>query len=88
MAALERKGIKIKKLVLMSGFMDFEGLSGSVENEPFRETFDWKFNFEKIKSLAEEIVVIGDNNDTDVTPVQAHKLAKHLDVKANMIDAE
>lgn len=76
MKALERKGVKIRKLVLLSGFVDLEGCLDT--DEAYVSTFDWTFDYEKIKSLTNEIVVIGDKNDTDVPPLQAYKLAKNL----------
>ena len=78
--ALEKKGVKIKKLVLMAGF--WEPKLNSDELDAYFPSFDWKFDFEKIRSLAEEIVVIHDNKDTVVPKEQAHFLAKKLHVES------
>ena len=60
MKALERKGVKIKKLVLIMGYL--------IDNpeETYLDTFNWEFDIDKIKSLAEEIIVINDKHDTNI----------------------
>lgn len=84
--ALERKGVKIKKLVLMAGFA--EPKLHTDELDAYFPSFDWTFDFAKIRSLAEEIVVIHDNKDTVVPREQAELLAKELHVKPVFVDAE
>ncbi len=86
MKALERKGVKIRKLVLLSGFTWPDMVDGEIV--PFFQTFDWKFDFAKMQSLADEIVVIQDKNDTDVPPRAGKHLAEQLNVEPIMIDAK
>jgi len=86
MKAIEKKGVKIKKLVLLSGFAGPDHVNG--EREPFFQTFDWQFDFAKIKSLVDEIVIIHDKNDTDVPLRAAEHLGKTFGVKPLIIDAK
>ncbi len=84
--ALERRGVKIKKLVLMAGFA--QPKLNTDELDAYFPSFDRTFDFEKIRSLAEEIVVIHDNKDTCVPREQAELLGKELHVKPVFVDAE
>ena len=82
MKALERKGIKIRKLVLLSGY-----LTDNPE-EKYLDTFNREFDFAKIKSLAQEIVVIHDIKDTNIPVSKGEELAKQLKVIPVIIDAK
>lgn len=82
MKALERKGVKIKKLVLLSGFLQDN------PEEPYLSTFNWEFDLEKIKSLAQEIVIIHDKNDTNIPKEKAIDLTEKLGVEPILIEAK
>ena len=67
----------IKKLVLAAGFAQ----TGFLDHErPFEATFDWKFDWEKIKANAREIVILRDSTDSVVPPERADYLADKLGV--------
>ncbi len=62
----------IKKLILAAGFVEV------VENKPYSEAFDWKFDFNKIKNNAKEIILLRDEGDTEIPKTQAEIMSKKL----------
>lgn len=60
---LEKLEKPVKKTVLVAPFAQ----TGFLDHErPFEKTFDWKFDFEKIKSNAGEVILLRPQNDTAV----------------------
>ncbi|HMS22144.1 MAG TPA: leucine--tRNA ligase [Candidatus Levybacteria bacterium] len=60
---VERLDVPIRGLVLAAGFAE----PGFLDHKrPFEETFDWKFDFEKIKKNAGEVILLKALNDTAV----------------------
>lgn len=72
--AIESLNIPIRRLVTVGGFLDTDI---NLEKEYFK-TFDWKFDFKKIKENVREFIVLHDEND-DVIPItQAEKFERRL----------
>ncbi|MDP6571738.1 MAG: leucine--tRNA ligase [Patescibacteria group bacterium] len=65
----------IKKLVLGAGFMEAKF---NDKERPFKKTFDWKFNFKKIKNNIQSYVYLRAENDSAVPTNQAAKLKQEL----------
>ena len=82
--ALEKLKHPIRKLVLAGGFLEPKFKD---HDRSFSKTFSWKFNFNKIKANANNIVVIQDLNDDIIPREQAIKLSNALDVKLIEIPA-
>lgn len=57
-------------------------------NEPYINTFNREFDFAKIRSLTQEIVVMHDNNDDVIPPAQGQLLAEKLKVIPVFFDAQ
>lgn len=68
----------IAKLVLASAFM-----SPRIADRPYVKTFDWKFDFEKIKKNVKEIVILRDLTD-EIPPEYPEEIQRALG--ASMID--
>jgi len=66
---------RIHKLVLIGGFVDTE-----IEHSErdFLKTFNWKFDYEKIKEHIQQIVILQDENDDSVPFTQAEKIQRNL----------
>lgn len=75
MKALEKLETPIKRLVLVAGFAQKGFLD---EKRPFEDTFNWEFDFSKIKSNAKEIIILRDKNDTIVPASRAEFLKEQL----------
>jgi leucyl-tRNA synthetase len=74
---LESLNEPIKKLVIVAGFAQ----PGFLDTKrPFEDTTDWKFDFDKIRRMAEEIVVLRPTHDTAVPADRSEFLARHLGV--------
>lgn len=74
---VERLKTPIKKIVLVAGFAQ----PGFLDHErPFEKTFDWKFDFKKIKKNVQEIVIMRAENDSAVPKERAEYLANILGV--------
>lgn len=71
----------IKKLVIVAGFAQPKFLD---KKRPFEETFDWQFDWDKIKKNVQEIVVLRAENDTAVPPERSQSLVDNLG--GNLID--
>ncbi len=65
----------IKRLVLAGGFAQ-PGFSD--HERPFEKTFDFKFDFEKIKNNVEEVVILRASNDSAVPPERSDFLKAKL----------
>jgi len=82
--ALEKLKHPVRKVVFAGGF--FEPKFKDKER-PFSKTFSWKFNFEKIKKNAGNIVVLHDINDPVIPHDQAVKLSNALNGKLVEVSA-
>lgn len=79
----EKLQTRIKRLVLAAGFAQ----PGFLDHErPFEKTFDFKFDFEKIKQNVEEIIILRAVNDSAVPQERSDYLKTMLDGK--IIDFE
>lgn len=83
MKVIEKLDIKIKGLVMFGGFIEpvFKD-----KKRPFEATFDWHFDFEKIRSKTGFIKVVSDINDPIVPIEQGKKLSSNLN--AELIESE
>ncbi len=88
MKLLTEKEIKIDKIIMVAPPLPTkEGMiSGSafLDNKPrpaLAKYCDWKFDFEKIKSSANEIIVLADEKDHIVPIKQPIEIAKKLGAK-------
>ncbi len=72
---LEKLEKPIKRLVLAAGFSE-PGFKD--QKRPFEETFDWKFDFEKIRNNAGEIIILRAKNDSAVPSERADKLKEQI----------
>jgi len=65
----------IKKLILAAGFLKpvFED-----HERPFAKTFDWKFDFEKIRNNIKEIIILRASNDAAVGRGHADKIQEAI----------
>jgi leucyl-tRNA synthetase len=75
----------IKRLVLVAGFAQ-PGFPD--KKRPFEDTFDWQFDFEKIRGIAEEIVILRADKDVPVLPERADYLSEKLGVQVTDFIAE
>lgn len=75
----------IKKLVLVGAFSDPKFLD---KERPFASTFNWEFDWKKIKKNADEIVILRDRNDTAVSAEQTQRLSDSLGVSVTVVDAK
>ena len=71
--ALEKINHKIRKLVLVAGFIEPRFKDKS---RPF--DYNWKFDFEKIRKNCESVIILHDLSDCAVPIEQAHKLHDSL----------
>lgn len=78
---LETLDQPIKRLILVAGFAQPGFLDGE---RPFEKSFDWQFDFKKIKNNVREIVILRAKNDSYVPPERADYLAKKLN--ASIVD--
>ncbi len=72
---LETLNKPIQKLVLAAGFIEAEFLD---KERPFKDTFDWSFDFERIKKNVSSYVYLQAQNDTAVPAQQAVAMQKEL----------
>jgi len=72
--AVEALSKPIQKLILAAGFIEphFED-----HDRPFADTFDWKFNAERIRANTKEIVFLRASNDSAV-PHEAAENMRHV----------
>lgn len=77
MKVLEKLNKKIAGLILAGGFVDTEFKD---HDRNFDKTFNWNFDFDKIKSNTGFIKVLHDKNDDAITYEQAQRLANALGV--------
>ncbi len=73
---VERLGHPVKKLILAAGFARAPSLRG--KKRDYEKTFDWKFDFGKIKRNAGKIVILSDSSDMVVPPKEAEYLKSVL----------
>ncbi len=66
---VEQLSKPIKKLILAAGFIE-----PNTKDRPYVKTFDWKFNLEKIKNNAGQIIILKDKNDKEIRKEAANKL--------------
>jgi len=59
----------IKKLILAAGFVE-----PNTKDRCYVKTFDWKFDFDKIKKNVNEILILRDENDKDIRKDAANKI--------------
>jgi len=72
--ALEKSGLHIKKLILVAGFINPK--SKDKEVHEFLNTLDWVFDFDKIKSCVNDIIILRDSNDSVVPHVEGDRIMK------------
>ncbi|MBI2129384.1 leucine--tRNA ligase [Candidatus Woesearchaeota archaeon] len=70
---LERLEKPIKKLILAAGFIEPKFKD---KKRPFDETFNWKFDFDKIKKNVKDIAILRAKNDYALPPERADKIKK------------
>jgi leucyl-tRNA synthetase len=66
---LEKLNKPIKKLILAAGLIE-----PNSKDKPYVNTFDWKFDVEKIKKNIKEIVILKDTNDKEIRKDAADKI--------------
>lgn len=71
MKALEQLDHPIRKLILVGGFLEPKFRD---HDRAFKDTFNWVFNFEKIKENANSIIILHDRNDVAIPVDQGQKL--------------
>ena len=76
MKVIEKLEKPIAGLILAGGFLGPEGLYK--KDYPYEKTFDWHFDFEKIKKNAGFIKILSDLEDRAVMPEQGRILQKKL----------
>lgn len=81
---LENLNVKIKKLVLVGGFIDTD--FKDKKHRPFEKSFNWKFDFERIKNNVKEIVILRDSSDYAISHEQIDRIKEKLGV-GEIIDA-
>ncbi|MFA5061386.1 MAG: alpha/beta fold hydrolase [Candidatus Pacearchaeota archaeon] len=59
----------IKKLILASGFVE-----PNSKDKKYVNTFDWKFNFDKIRKNVKEIIILKDINDKEIRKNSAKRI--------------
>jgi len=75
MKVLEKLKKPIRKLVLAAGFCEPKFLD---EKDPFKDLFDWKFDFKKIKKNVLEVKLLRASNDSVVPQEQSERLQKNI----------
>lgn len=75
----------IQRLVLVAGFAQ-QGFPD--KKRPFEDTFDWQFDFNKIKQNVKEIVILRADKDVAVRPERADFLSAQLGVPVTDFIAE
>lgn len=81
MKLLEEKNIKIKKLILVAPPAQSEKFVDGKRREPLEKYCNWKFDYKKIKSLADDMVVLQDTNDSVVLQEDGEEIAKGLEAE-------
>jgi len=76
MKVVEKLNKPIAGLILAGGFTSPEGLFNN--DLPFEKTFNWNFDFEKIKNNTGFVDVLSDLNDHAVMPSEGRKLHENL----------
>ncbi|MCK5107492.1 MAG: class I tRNA ligase family protein, partial [Nanoarchaeota archaeon] len=72
----------IKKMVLVGAFIEpFK------EDRPYNKSFNWEFNFDKIKDNTKEIIVLADKNDDTVPFEKTKKVAEKTSGKLVIVEA-
>lgn len=81
MKVAEQLSRPLKRLVLVAGF-----ITPKFKDHPrsFEYTFDWKFDFKKIKHSAGDVILLRDPNDSAVAPERAEEL--HQAIGGTLID--
>ena len=72
---LEKLNVKIKKLVLVGGFIE---PNFKDKKRPITDQLNWKFDFGKIKKNVGSIIILSDKNDHAVPIEQGRILAQKL----------
>ncbi|MBT4445857.1 serine hydrolase family protein [archaeon] len=81
---LQQSNKKISVCFFVSGFL---GLLGNPEFDQINQTFtDRKFNFNKIRSSCQKIIMFHSNNDPYVPIEKANELQQKLDADLKIID--
>ncbi len=75
--ALERSGVAIQKLVLVAGFQDSD-IEIEYDKRKRFKSFDWTFDFEKLRRLSRQTVILRDTQDKLIPSSQADKLQRSL----------
>lgn len=85
MKAVEKLNHPIRKLIVVGGF-----IKPKFEDQPrfFEKTFNWKFNFTKIKRNAPDIRILHDLNDKVVPLSRAQELHTALGREPILFEAE
>ena len=72
---VEKLNHSIKALILVGGFLSPKFRD---KKRPFEKTFDWNFDFEKIKKNAQKIIVLSAKNDYAIPIEQGRLMAEKL----------
>lgn len=80
---LEKLKSPIKKLVLTAGFVEPVTMG-----REYNKSHNWKFNFAKIKKNSPQVIILHDNNDSEIPSSQAEKLKSFLDGELIYFDAK
>ena len=84
MRIVEKIHQKIAKLVLVDSFI--EPKFNDHPRPKVEESFDWVFDFEKIKKNAGEIVILADQNFPIIPEKQSFSMAKILEASLRFVD--
>ena len=82
---VEQLKTPLKRLILAAGFAQ----PGFLDHErPFEKTFDWNFDFEKIRNNAGEVILLRAENDTAVPQERADYIQQKIGGKIITFTAE
>jgi leucyl-tRNA synthetase len=72
---IEKLDHPIKRFVSAAGFLE---LKFKDHSRPFEKSFDWKFDFERIKKNVRTIMILRDSSDDVVPEIQADKIQQAI----------
>ncbi len=78
MKMLAEKKLKIKKLILVAPPLQPKKFVDNKKRPPLEKYCDWKFNFKKIKELADDILVFADKEDPVLFMEDPEKITEKL----------
>ncbi|MFH1565377.1 MAG: alpha/beta fold hydrolase [bacterium] len=80
---LEKTNKKVSKVLFVDSFI--EPNFDDVDREQVEKSFDWNFDFEKIKSLAGEFIVLADKNYSVIPKGQPQKMGEIFDASVMLV---